>query len=67
MTTCLIAFIVAMLFLGLSWIATCGLIFLMFLCFGWEFSWLLATAVWLGMMLVGWVFRLNVTVFNSRD
>lgn len=41
-------------FLGLSaisWIITCGLVKLITLCFGWTFSWSVATGVW----LVWWI------------
>ena len=32
---------------ALSWIVTCGLIYLVTLIFGWSFSWLTATGIWL--------------------
>lgn len=32
---------------ALSWIVTCGLIKLITLCFGWTFSWGMATGIWL--------------------
>lgn len=32
---------------GLSWLLTCGLIKLITLCFGWKFSWAIATGIWL--------------------
>ena len=51
------AFIVAM--YALSWIATCGLIYLVTLCFGWKFNWLIATGVWLLMILAKAVFNYN--------
>ena len=37
---------------GISWIATCGIIKLIALCFGWEFNWLIATGIWLVMFLI---------------
>ena len=32
---------------GVSWIATCGVINLVTLCFGWRFKWGIATGIWL--------------------
>ena len=48
-------FIIAM--YAISWIATCGLIYLVTLCFGWKFNWLIATGVWLVMILAKAVFN----------
>ena len=39
-------FIVLAIF-AFSWIVTCGLVKLITLCFGWKFSWGIATGVWL--------------------
>lgn len=44
---CLIILIV----FGLSWLITCGLVKLITMCFGWPFSWAVATGVWLIMFL----------------
>lgn len=44
---------------GLSWIATCGLIKLVTLCFGWTFSWPIATGIWFIMLLAKTVFGGN--------
>lgn len=46
--------IVAVHILGftLSWALTCGLIYLVTLCFGWEFSWLASTGIWLILVLI---------------
>ena len=41
---------------GLSWIITCGLIKLVTLCFGWTFSWPIATGIWFIMLLAKTVF-----------
>jgi hypothetical protein len=35
-----------------SWLATCGIIKIITLCFGWDFSWAVATGIWLVMCLV---------------
>jgi hypothetical protein len=48
--------------LGVSWIATCGIIKLITLCFGWTFSWGIATGIWLIMCLLSSVFKSNVSV-----
>lgn len=37
---------------AISWLATCGLIKLITLCFGWTFSWLIATGIWLILCLL---------------
>ena len=37
---------------GLSWIITCGVVYLITLCFGWDFSWLMATGVWAAAFLI---------------
>lgn len=38
---------------GISWIATCGLVKLITICFGCTFKWGVATGVWLGLLLLG--------------
>lgn len=48
--------------LGISWICTCGVIKLITMCFGWTFSWGVATGVWLIMYLARTVFRSTTTV-----
>lgn len=44
---------------GISWIATCGVIKLITMCFGWSFNWLIATGIWLIMCLASTVFKSN--------
>lgn len=41
---------------ALSWIVTCGLIYLITLIFGWSFNWLIATGIWIALMLVKFIF-----------
>lgn len=36
---------------GISWIATCGLIKLITMCFGMKFKWSIATGIWLIMCM----------------
>jgi hypothetical protein len=38
---------------GFSWLFTCGLVGLICMCFGWTFSWAVATGVWLITILIG--------------
>lgn len=45
-----------------SWIMTCGLIKLVTMCFGWTFSWKIATGVWLILCIAKKIFSHNTTV-----
>ena len=50
-------------FLGLcaiSWIITCGLVKLITLCFGWTFSWPIATGVWLVWWILNSIFSRTI-------
>lgn len=47
------------LYYGISWIATCGVVYLITLCFGWDFSWLMATGVWASAYLIKSLFFRN--------
>ena len=49
---------------GISWIVTCGIIKLITMCFGWEFSWAVATGIWLIICILKSIF--NVTVNNKK-
>lgn len=50
-------YIAALFFIiGLSWGATCGIIKLITLCFGLDFSWAIATGIWLCLCLLSTVF-----------
>lgn len=42
---------------GISWIVTCGIIKLITMCFGWEFSWAVATGIWLIICLLESAFK----------
>ena len=44
---------------GLSWIATCGIIKLITMCFGWTFKWSIATGIWLIMCLLQSIFKVT--------
>lgn len=50
------AIIVALIY-ALSWIVTCGIIWLVTLCFGWTFNWAIATGVWILILLARWIFN----------
>lgn len=41
---------------GLSWIATCGIIKLITMCFSWTFKWNIATGIWLTLALLSSTF-----------
>ena len=50
---CIIAAIVMYLAVAaIGWIAVCGIVKLITLCFGWTFSWYIATGVWLILVLL---------------
>lgn len=57
MIGCLLGLLVIAFVIGLSWACTCGLIFLITLCFSWEFSWSIATGIWLILLMVSSFFR----------
>ena len=50
---------------GISWIATCGIIKLITMCFGWNFSWAIATGVWLVICIAKGIFSHNTTVHTK--
>ena len=60
----LIAIVMFLVLGAISWIITCGIFYLITLCFGLEFSWLTATGVWLVMVLLRGIF--SVTVKNKE-
>lgn len=45
--------------IGVSWGVTCGLVKLITMCFGWEFSWGASTGVWLLFVLFNWMRKSN--------
>ena len=52
--------------LGLSWILTCGIVKLITMCFGLEFSWAIATGIWLVLVLLKAFFGKIVNVNVER-
>ena len=53
---CILAVLFIIFVYVLSWIATCGLIKLITLCFGWAFSWAIATGIWLVILILKNIF-----------
>ena len=49
---CFFALFVLAALCSVSWLITCGLVYLVTLCFSLEFSWAVATGVWLVMILL---------------
>nr|DAK93476.1 MAG TPA: hypothetical protein [Caudoviricetes sp.] len=49
--------IIIILAYAISWIATCGIIKLITLCFGWTFRWSVSTGIWLALILERTVFK----------
>lgn len=43
----------------ISWLATCGIIKIITLCFGLQFSWIVATGIWLVLCILKSVFKKN--------
>lgn len=43
--------------LAISWILTCGIVYLIFWCFSLVFSWPVATGIWLILLILGSIFR----------
>lgn len=54
---CLITAILLILGYGVSWIMTCGVFYLVCLCFDLVFSWAIATGCWLVMCLLWSLFK----------
>lgn len=53
---CILAVLFIIFVYALSWIVTCGLIKLITLCFGWAFSWAIATGIWLVILIIKTIF-----------
>lgn len=57
MMSCLYVALMLILGYAISWGITCGLVALICLCFGWTFSWLIATGIWLVAGIVQLLFK----------
>ena len=53
----LVAIVIFLVLGAISWLITCGIFYLITLCFSLEFSWLTATGVWLVLILLKSVFN----------
>lgn len=53
---CILAALFIIFTYALSWIVTCGLIKLITLCFGWAFSWAIATGIWIVLVILKSIF-----------
>jgi hypothetical protein len=56
----IIATLIVIAFTAISWIATCGVIKLISMCFGFEFTWKLATGAWLVLLVLRSIFKVTV-------
>lgn len=56
----LFAFLMIAAVYAVSWLVTCGIIYLITLCFSLEFTWLMATGVWLVILLLKGIFKVTV-------
>lgn len=57
-----LALLIPIICYALSWIVTCGLFYLLTLCFGWEYSWAIATGVWILFLFAKSIFSHNTTI-----
>ena len=61
----IIAFILCLIIIALAYAAscllTCGIVYLITQCFGWEFSWPVGIGIWLVIMLLKNIFTVNVS------
>ena len=53
---CLFALLMFIGVCAVSWTLTCGIVYLITLCFGWAFNWAWATGVWLVIWLLNSIF-----------
>ena len=53
---CILAVLFIIFVYALSWIVTCGLIKLITLCFGWAFSWVIPTCIWVVILFLKTIF-----------
>lgn len=50
---CAVVVVLAALIILISWLAICGLTYLVTLIFGWTYSWLAASGFWVAIVLIG--------------
>jgi hypothetical protein len=49
--------LLVLLLIAISWLVTCGLVYVVGLCFGLTFTWLTGTGVWFLIMLLRSIFK----------
>lgn len=59
MLSCFVAILTLLGLTAISWAITCGIIYLITLCFGLVFSWPIATGIWLILLLLKAAFNDN--------
>lgn len=59
MLGCIAAIIALLVIAAISWAITCGIIYLITICFSLAFSWPIATGIWLVLILLRSVFSDN--------
>lgn len=52
MGTVLLALFITLFMFAISWIMTCGFVYLIMLCFGFAYTWSIATGIWLSLVLL---------------
>lgn len=66
MVTLIVIIILAVAY-GISWIATCGVIKLITLCFGLTFKWSIATGIWLVLCLLSSILMEIRRIINGKN
>lgn len=56
---CIAAILFYIIGMGVSWLAVCGIVKLITMCFALTFSWAWATGIWLILLLFSWLFGRN--------
>lgn len=49
---CLFALILLMASVVASWLIVCGIVYAITLCFGWAFSWAIASVCWIAIVMI---------------
>lgn len=60
MKGCGIAIVLTVLIYAISWIIFCGIYAAIAACFGWQFSWGIATGLWLIWVLLKGLFHVTI-------
>lgn len=55
--SCLLALLIYAIWVGICWLGACGIYYMIALCFGWVFSWQIATGFWLLWLVLCSIFR----------